>query len=121
MKILLTGNEGFVGNHIQSTLEAKHEVIGLEAQPSFQEWYDEMNTVLDTSIDAVVHVGAIAENQSERMIFIFGMRMRPIVLRVKVWDVPALSFSLPTLWTQLVTNGMSAPTTHGQNQWLKRM
>ena len=65
-RVLITGNEGFVGNHIQNALETEHEVVGLEAKPTFREWYNEMYDVMDTPIDAVIHVGAIAENQSDR-------------------------------------------------------
>ena len=66
LRILLTGNEGFVGNHLQTALEQENEIVGLEAKPSFREWYNEMYEVMDTPIDAVIHVGAIAENQSQR-------------------------------------------------------
>ena len=64
MKILVTGNEGFVGSHIQASLEAAgHKIIGLEAKGSFREWYDEMRSILDRNIDAIIHVGGIADNQ----------------------------------------------------------
>lgn len=64
MRTLLTGNKGFVGSHVQRALEADgNEVVGLEASPTFREWYDEMNTVMDTPIDAVIHLGAISNNQ----------------------------------------------------------
>ena len=65
MRILITGNEGFVGSHIQTALESEHEIVGLEAKGSFKEWYDEMNMVMDTPIDAVVHTGAISNNQTD--------------------------------------------------------
>ena len=39
MKILLTGNKGFVGSHVESAFEADgHEVVGLEATNTFQQW-----------------------------------------------------------------------------------
>ena len=66
MRILITGNEGFVGNHIQKALERDNEIVGLEAKPTFREWYNEMYEIMDTPIDAVIHIGAISENQSER-------------------------------------------------------
>ena len=65
MRILLTGNEGFVGNHIQRALERENEIVGLEAKPTFREWYNEMHDVMDTDIDVVVHTGAIADSQSQ--------------------------------------------------------
>ena len=67
MRILVTGNKGFVGSHVAAALEADgNEIVGLEAFPTFCDWYDEMCTVMDSGIDAVIHIGAIAENQSER-------------------------------------------------------
>ena len=66
MRILLTGNRGFVGSHVASALETDgHKIIGLEATPIFREWYDEMDAVMDTSIDAVIHLGAISNNQCQ--------------------------------------------------------
>ena len=65
MRLLLTGNEGFVGNHIQTALEQENEIAGLEAKPTFREWYNEMHDLMDTPIDAVIHAGAIADSQSQ--------------------------------------------------------
>ena len=66
MTILLTGNKGFVGSHVESAFEAdSHEVVGLEAAKTFQQWYNEMSVLMDTPIDAIVHIGAVSENQSE--------------------------------------------------------
>lgn len=66
MKILLTGNKGFVGSHIQQSLEAEgHEIVGLEVHPTFKEWVKEMCRVVDLSIEAVIHAGAIPYNQSK--------------------------------------------------------
>ena len=66
MKILLTGNKGFVGSHVQTALEADgHEIVGLEVKRTFREWYDELYTVMDTPIDAVIHLGAISNNQCQ--------------------------------------------------------
>ena len=42
MRILVTGNEGLVGNHMQKALERENEIVGLEAKPTFREWYNEM-------------------------------------------------------------------------------
>ena len=65
MRILLTGDKGFVGVHIRKELEVTHEVVGLEATEQFQDWYDNMNTAMDSNIDAVIHVGAISNNQCQ--------------------------------------------------------
>ena len=66
MRILITGDRGFVGSHICTALEADgHEIVGLEATPTFREWYDEMYEVMEQDIDAVIHIGAISNNQSK--------------------------------------------------------
>ena len=71
-RILITGDKGFIGSHIRAALEShqsrlgqEYEVVGLEAQGRFCDWYDEMYDVMDTSIDAIVHAGAIPDNHSQ--------------------------------------------------------
>ena len=75
MKILLTGDKGFVGSHIRAGLESVYHVragvesiynvVGLDVRGEFQEWIEDMNAAMDTDIDAVIHVGAISNNQSQ--------------------------------------------------------
>ena len=65
MRILLTGDKGFVGSHIRAEVESVYNVVGLEARGSFQEWIEDMNAAMDTDIDAVIHAGAIADSQSQ--------------------------------------------------------
>ena len=65
MKILLTGNEGFVGSHIQQELDFEMDIVGLDVRAGFQEWYDDMIEVMASGIDAVVHVGANSSSQSQ--------------------------------------------------------
>ena len=65
-RILVTGDRGFVGSQIRAALESAYEVVGLEAWGRFRDWYDEMYDVMDTPIDAVIHVGGIAESQHQR-------------------------------------------------------
>ena len=74
MKILLTGNKGFVGSHIENALTADgHEVVGLEVHPTFREWYDEMRLVVTDDIEAVIHAGAMPYNQSkDPMLFLWN-------------------------------------------------
>lgn len=74
MRILLTGNRGFVGSHIEEALlKDGHEVVGLGQTQEFQRWHEEMYDIMDTNIDAIVHNGAIAENQSQtRDIFLWN-------------------------------------------------
>ena len=54
-----------MGSHIQNALEAEHKVVGLEARERFRDWYDDLYEIMDTSIDAIVHAGAILDNQSQ--------------------------------------------------------
>ena len=64
MRILLTGVDGFVGSHIKERLEPQHEIVGLEAHGTFREWYDAMDELMKTDIDAIIHAGAISNNQT---------------------------------------------------------
>ena len=73
MKILLTGDQGFVGSHIRAELESvysvragvepAYEVVGLDVRGSFKDWADDMESVMGTDLEAVIHVGGIADNQ----------------------------------------------------------
>ena len=54
-----------MGSHIQNALEAEHKVVGLEARERFRDWYNDLYEIMDTSIDAIVHAGAILDNQSQ--------------------------------------------------------
>ena len=65
MRLLLTGDKGFVGSNIRAALEPEYEVVGLEARERFSDWYNEMYDVMDTPVDAVVHAGAMADSQSQ--------------------------------------------------------
>ena len=75
MRILLTGDRGFVGSHIRAGLESVYhvragvesiyDVVGLDVRGGFQEWIEDMNATMDTDIDAVIHAGAVSNNQSQ--------------------------------------------------------
>lgn len=73
MKILLTGNAGFVGSHIQSALESDgYEIVGFEATPKYLQWMNDL-LLLGGPFDAVVHAGAISSNQySQPDIFLWN-------------------------------------------------
>lgn len=65
MRILITGYKGFVGSEIKKLHEdIGYEVVGLEADGSFAEWKSEMTQVLDGNLDAIIHAGAISNNQT---------------------------------------------------------
>ena len=58
MKILLTGDKGFVGRNIGAALRADGHTIGIEAEPQFSEWYSKFHRskhyyVARRDIDAV--------------------------------------------------------------------
>ena len=69
MKILLTGDRGFVGRHISKAFRGDgHTVIGIEAEPQFDEWIGKFHRskrydFVLRNIDAIVHAGAISSNQ----------------------------------------------------------
>ena len=71
MKILLTGHKGYVGSHLRKALFADgHSVLGMEADCSFDQWLGRFSKSKNWDyrlhkLDAVLHVGAISENQSE--------------------------------------------------------
>ena len=71
MKILLTGDKGFVGGHLYRALrEEGHSVLGMEADCTFDQWLGRFSKSKNWDyrlhkLDAVLHVGAISENQSE--------------------------------------------------------
>ena len=65
MKILVTGHEGYVGSNVYAVLRQDHKVVGLEAHKRFEDWVDNMTRAVE-GVDAVVHIGAISENQSKR-------------------------------------------------------
>lgn len=66
MRILLTGHKGFVGSHIWTALKQdRHKIVGLDANLSFKIRDDEMNAIMDSEIDAIIHAGAISNKQSQ--------------------------------------------------------
>ena len=55
MKILLTGDEGFIGSNLKKHLQEKHEIIGLDIKSG-----DDLLTYdLPTDIDLVIHLAGI--------------------------------------------------------------
>ena len=69
MKILLTGDKGFIGRNIGASLRADgHTVMGIEAEKQFSEWVGKFERskrhhIALRDIDAVIHAGAISSNQ----------------------------------------------------------
>ena len=57
MRILLTGNKGFVGSHIEATLEKEHEIVGLDRRGDFKQWCEDMYAVMDTDLQlSLIHI-----------------------------------------------------------------
>ena len=97
MKILLTGDKGFVGRNIRKALKVEgHQVLGLEVTAGFREWYDNLHA-LDAPLDAVVHAGAISSNQyAEADIFIWNSYASLVLakyMRDKFGEIPFVFFS----------------------------
>ena len=98
MKILLTGNKGFAGSHIQSSLESDgHEIVGLEVASTFQGWQDVMQRVVTPEIEAVIHAGAMPYNQSQDpKLFIWNAHATFLLAQQAyriIPDVPFIFFS----------------------------
>ena len=66
LKIFLTGDKGFLGRNIQESLSIDgNTIIGLEAESRFDRWLNNLeNLFVDIKLDAVIHAGAMASNQS---------------------------------------------------------
>ena len=103
MKILLTGDKGFVGRNIGAALRADgHTVIGIEAEPQFSEWHGKFYRskryyVALRDIDAVVHAGAISSNQhTDPDIFIWNSYASLVLakyVRERYGQIPFVFFS----------------------------
>lgn len=55
MKILLTGDEGFIGNNLKKYLQDKHEIYGIDIKSNF----DILTCDLDYDVDLVIHLAGI--------------------------------------------------------------
>ena len=56
MNILLTGSEGFIGQHIQSFLKDKHNLICLDKKTG----NDLLTCDLDYDVDLVIHLAGLS-------------------------------------------------------------
>ena len=56
MKILLTGSEGFIGQHLKSFLKYKHQLICLDKKTG----NDLLNCDLDYDVDLVIHLAGLS-------------------------------------------------------------
>ena len=56
MKILLTGSEGFIGQHLKSFLQDKHQLICLDKKTG----NDLLNCDLDYDVDLVIHLAGLS-------------------------------------------------------------
>ena len=56
MNILLTGSEGFIGQHLQSFLKDKHQLICLDKKTG----NDLLNCDLDYDVDLVIHLAGLS-------------------------------------------------------------
>lgn len=63
IRILLTGNAGFVGHHVYKALRDDYQIVSLEKQNSFSYWIEELKHKARYNYDVVLHIGAISNNQ----------------------------------------------------------
>lgn len=65
MKILLTGNKGFIGSYIQEALQhLEHEVLTLDVATDIAKWRGAFVSLNPQNIDLVIHAGAIADSRA---------------------------------------------------------
>lgn len=66
MRILLTGNKGFIGSYIQEALQhAEHEVVTLDVATDIAKWRTAFMILNPQKIDLVIHCGAIADSSAK--------------------------------------------------------
>ena len=126
MKILLTGDKGFVGRNIRKALTGEgHTAIGIEAEPQFSEWIGKFHRskrydFMLRDIDAVVHAGAIATNQfADPSIFIWNSYATLVLAKYARdrygSDIPFVFFS--TFQVNVVEKNMDNGSWYG---WSKK-
>ena len=65
MKILITGNSGYIGSHLSKLLAPDHELYGLDLKPAQVEVYHYLRDIrskslaVDTEFDVVIHLAAL--------------------------------------------------------------
>ena len=65
MRILLTGNKGFIGSYIQEALQHnEHEVLTLDVATDIATWRGAFVTLNPEDIDLVIHAGAISDSRA---------------------------------------------------------
>ena len=65
MKILITGNRGFIGSYLEKTLSSSHEIIGLSRIDGYDITDFDSLEKLDTDIDTIIHTAAVATDDYE--------------------------------------------------------
>ena len=65
MKILITGNSGYIGSHLSKLLAPEHELYGLDLKPAQLEVYHYLRDIrskalaVDMEFDVVIHLAAL--------------------------------------------------------------
>ena len=71
MKIMLTGNKGFIGKSIHYKLYGSHELFCFEKDDMKKEnWLDDVKLMVK-ECDGVMHIGAISDTSSQNVDYIF--------------------------------------------------
>ena len=62
--ILLTGNKGFIGSHLQEALQQQHQIITLDCGTDLATWRKSFSSLNPKNIDLVIHAGAISDSRA---------------------------------------------------------
>jgi nucleoside-diphosphate-sugar epimerase len=65
VKILITGNRGFIGSYLEKNLTNEHEIVGLSRVDGYDITdFDSLKNI-DKNIDTIIHTAAVASNDYE--------------------------------------------------------
>jgi len=65
VKVLITGNRGFIGSYLEKTLSSSYETIGLSRADGYDITNFETLMKLEENIDTIIHAAAVATNDYE--------------------------------------------------------
>ena len=65
MRILLTGNKGFIGAYLQAALQTQHEVVTFDCATDIATWRTTFLSLNLKDIDLVIHCGAISDSTAK--------------------------------------------------------
>ena len=61
MKVLLTGNKGYIGSHLQNSFAGDFDTDTLDESENFHTWVEKFHKKIDAKPNIIVHCGAIPD------------------------------------------------------------